>query len=290
MRRRLIDLADGQAACVEFGPPDRPLDIIFLHANGFNAMTYRHALAPLGDAWRVLATDLRGHGRSTLPPKASDAAKGQGWRVFAADLQALVAALGQRPRVVAGHSMGATTALLAAPALLSATSPGKLKDNGGMQLVLFDPVIAPAGHYAVAFDVDQPLAAAAARRKDFFASPAAALAAYRGRGAFRTWPDAALEDYLEDGLRPGPEGGYCLACPPAWEAANFAAYCVADPRPGLAACAGKLRVLQAESGSTCSIDRADAPTVPEIVAGTTHFLPIERPDIVQAALRRAAAG
>lgn len=273
LRRRLIDLPGGQVAGVELGPPNRALDVIFLHANGFNAMTYRHALAPLGDAMRVLAVDLRGHGRTTLPPVPD----GQGWRVFALDLLSLVGALGERPRVVAGHSMGGTAALLAA----------REPPFEESRLVLFDPVVAPADAYAAAMDWDQTLAVAALRRKDFFASHAAALAAYRGRGAFRTWPDAVIEDYLQDGLRPRPEGGFALACPPSWEAANFAGFRMADPLAALAARADTIRVLRAESGSTCFVNKDAARYGLETVAGTTHFLPIERPDMVQAALRHA---
>ena len=29
----------GETAAYEFGPPDRPIDVVFSHANGFNART-----------------------------------------------------------------------------------------------------------------------------------------------------------------------------------------------------------------------------------------------------------
>jgi pimeloyl-ACP methyl ester carboxylesterase len=99
-RRRVIDIAAadgaGQVAALEFGDPSRPLDVLFLHANGFNAGTYRSALAPLADTMRVLAADMRGHGRTRLPTVA----EGHSWMVFADDLLALLAALGEIPAVL----------------------------------------------------------------------------------------------------------------------------------------------------------------------------------------------
>ncbi|NBU26863.1 MAG: hypothetical protein EBS42_01200, partial [Caulobacteraceae bacterium] len=68
-RRREIPIrspaGDGIMAAVEMGPQDRPFDLVFAHANGFNALTYRHLLAPVAAAgFRILAIDQRGHGRS----------------------------------------------------------------------------------------------------------------------------------------------------------------------------------------------------------------------------------
>jgi pimeloyl-ACP methyl ester carboxylesterase len=266
-RRRIF----GEVAAIEFGPATRPLDVLFLHANGFNALTYRQALTC---DLRVLAVDLRGHGRTKLPTTL----EAHGWHVYAEDLLTLLASLGEQPRILAGHSMGATTALLAAPRL-----PPDLR------LLLFDPVLAAPAAYGTAPDWDQPLARAAARRKTDFATRAEALDAYRGRGAFRTWPDSSLADYLQDGLRPTQTGGFTLACAPSWEAANFACYGVSDPYPGLAAAAHRVRVLRAEQQSTCFLTEEAVPGLAlETVAGTTHFLPIECPATVHSALHAAA--
>ncbi len=47
----------GSMGFFDFGPDDRPVDVVFLHANGFNALTYRHVLAPLATHFRILAID-----------------------------------------------------------------------------------------------------------------------------------------------------------------------------------------------------------------------------------------
>ena len=45
--------------------PGRPVsffqtDVLFIHATGLNALTYRHMLAPLGERHTILAIDTRG--------------------------------------------------------------------------------------------------------------------------------------------------------------------------------------------------------------------------------------
>ena len=69
-RRRFIAIDSpagaGEMAALDFGPPDRAIDVVFLHANGFNALTYRSILGPLAAGLRVLAIDQRGHGASRL--------------------------------------------------------------------------------------------------------------------------------------------------------------------------------------------------------------------------------
>src|SRR5258706_12153138 len=89
-RERMIPLPTrgGAMAGLEFGPRDRPVDIVFSHANGFNARTYRTVLQPLAADLRILALDLRGHGASTLPTVIEGP---QGWLQFRDDLLALPA-------------------------------------------------------------------------------------------------------------------------------------------------------------------------------------------------------
>ncbi|HYG26868.1 MAG TPA: alpha/beta hydrolase, partial [Caulobacteraceae bacterium] len=69
-RRRFIAIESragaGEMSALDFGPADRPFDIVFLHANGFNALTYRSLLGPLSAGLRILAVDQRGHGESRL--------------------------------------------------------------------------------------------------------------------------------------------------------------------------------------------------------------------------------
>ena len=175
--------------------------------------------------------------------------------------------------------MGATTALLALPHMRGAKP----------RLVLFDPVLAPRAAYGGAADWNTPIARGALRRKDDFASADEAFTVYRGRGAFKTWPDAVLRDYLADGLTAAGGGRWRLACAPRWEAANFAAYCVADPYPAVDDPGVKVGIFRADMHSTCGFapPAGTALVRMEIVPGTTHFLPMERPEWVRRVLQEA---
>lgn len=291
-RRRMIPIrspwGDGEMSVLDFGREDRPVDVVFVHANGFNALTYRSVLAPLGAGLRVVAPDLRGHGASRLEARPS----GRGsWKDYRDDLIALLDTLGGPPVTLAGHSMGGTAALLAA-----ARRPDRVSN-----LVLYDPVIWPR---AMTFFVGLPgasavlkrrlpIAVAAARRRAVFASKTEALAAYKGRGAFKTWPDTVLADYVAGGFVQREDGAVELACTPEWEASNFAAQ-GHDPWRALARVDRPVLVLKAEKGSTCNLGEPAAvrrrfPHADlKIVAGGSHFFPMERADLIRDSLLDAA--
>lgn len=276
-RRRTVRLADGEMSLLDFGDPARPVDVVFVHANGFNALTYRSVLQPLSAGLRILAPDLRGHGESTLPV---DPARLRSWRVHARDLSVLLQGLEGPPPVLSGHSMGATSVLMAA-----ARSPGRAR-----ALVLFEPVILPrlttwAAHLPGAAErarLHFGLVKGALARRRSFPDRAAALASYRGRGAFRTWPEASLADYVAGGFREAADGVE-LACAPEWEAANYAAQ-AHDPRAALRRVDAPVRILKGDHGSTCSLRRGRRGLSVEAVEGAGHFLPLERSDLVREAL------
>ena len=283
-RARLIDLKDrgGAMAALDFGDPSRAVDVVFVHANGFNARTYRTILAPLARDLRVLAVDQRGHGRSTLP---ADTVGRTSWNGLRDDLLALLETLNIRDVVLAGHSMGGTACVLA-----QALAADRVR-----RVVLFDPVVMPA---AGPVDPEQlsnsPLVQGALRRRSVFPDKATVVSAYTGRGAFRTWQGEMLADYVADGFRERDDGQVELSCAPEWEASNFASH-AHDTWGAFEQAKVPIRILRAEEGSTCREDpKLDALVAAgriqvETVAGTSHVLPMERPDLVQAELRAARA-
>lgn len=281
-RRRSISLPAGQITSIEFGPADRALDVLFLHANGFNAATYRSILAPLGDRLRVLAVDQRGHGRTTLPAVPYEK---NSWLGFRDDLLALLDALGESPTVLAGHSMGGTACVLAAAQ----------RADAARRLVLFDPVVvSPERVAAMGPDGmrESPLAQGARRRRFQFPSREAAFEAYLGRGAFKSWPDETLRDYLIDGLVEDGSGGMILSCAPDWESSNFGAH-FHDTIGDFPRVVAPIRILKAEIGSTCQLERHEESILARgvdlsVIPGTSHFLPMERPELVREALLAAA--
>jgi pimeloyl-ACP methyl ester carboxylesterase len=283
-RSRMIDLPErgGAMAAIEMGPADRPVDVVFSHANGFNGRTYRSILAPLADDLRILAIDLRGHGASTLPAEIEGR---PGWITFRDDLLALLDVACEAPVVLAGHSMGGAASLLAA-----AAAPEPVR-----AVALFDPVVMPLEAQANAEAMaNSPLALGAARRRATFPSKEAAFEAYRGRGGFKTWSDVQLRDYVEAGFRETPEGEVTLTCAPEWEASNFRLHNI-DAFAAFRQVRCPVSVLRAEVGSTCRIEGHEAEITAsgrvtlETVPGTSHFLPMERPELVVQTLRRALA-
>ncbi|MDB5439258.1 MAG: alpha/beta hydrolase [Caulobacteraceae bacterium] len=261
-------------AALDFGPQDRPVDLVFSHANGFNGRTYLSILAPLAADFRILAIDMRGHGRTTLPTTGEARSS---WNDLQHDLLAMLAAADIRQPVLAGHSMGATVSLLAA-----AEAPGAARE-----LVLFEPVIRTDGS---GVPEDSPLAQGALKRRSGFASREAAIASYAGRGAFKTWTGHMLADYVEDGFVDLPDGSVTLAATPEWEFLNFTRQ-GHDSMGALRRIACPVDIFKAEHNSTCGLDAeavADLPQVSlTVCAGVTHFLPMERPDLVEAAIRKA---
>ena len=291
-RRRMIAIdspaGPGEMAALEFGPQDRAIDAIFVHANGFNAQTYNSLLAPLAAGLRVLAIDQRGHGATTLAARSEGR---RSWLDLRDDLVALLRVLDGPPVVLAGHSMGGTVSLLAA-----AARPDAVKG-----LVLLDPVIMPrlVALYALApwtsgaLWKKMPIAQAALRRRAVFDDREAVVAAYTGRGAFKTWPETMLADYVDGGFVDRDDGKVELACAPAWEASNYSAQ-GHDPWRAIGKVTGPVRILRAERGSTCRVGdrfaRRGRDVRVETVVGTSHFLPMERPDLARDAIFAMATG
>ena len=253
------------------------------HANGFNAQTYGPLLAPLAGDFDVYAADARGHGLSTL---AADPAQYPGWTQYRNDLISVVEHLCDKAGGkiwLGGHSMGGCASVMAA----------SIRSDLVAGLVLADPVIVPRSARVLARMMFRnqggfALAVNAAKRRADWPDAETVKKAYTGRGAFRTWQDGFLEAYVDGGVRPlngDDENTVTLACAPAWEAANFN-----DQRHNSTGPARRLKVpftlMVAESGSTTrsvlSFRMARAPKKIEVIAGSSHFLPMEFPDRVRA--------
>lgn len=283
--RKKLALPDGDVSYLDW-PADAPL-LHFTHATGFNAETYRGLLTPLQGRFHVAASDMRGHGFTTLTAVPGPQAD---WMTFGADLAQILDRLDKGPAVLAGHSMGAITSLIVA-----ASHPERVRG-----LVLVEPVLVPRFSREIArimkFFGRMPqrnsnLAVMAAKRRAIFPSFEMALSAYRGRGAFATWPDETLADYLHGGLVSTGNGTEVrLACDPAWESSVFQ-----HAPPGIARLARKVRcpltLIYCGDGTARDkevqiVARAHGKARLVKIPGTTHFLPMERPDCVREELER----
>lgn len=267
------------------GDAGKPL-LVFCHATGFNAGTYREILGPLAEDFRIMAIDQRGHGLSAAPadPDALDT-----WDRFRDDLVAFLRQIGE-PAYLSGHSMGGRVAMLAA-----AQVPDLVRGLVMVEPVLMHPKVSRFLWAARKFGrpPPNPLAQGAARRRAVFGTRQMMFDAYKGRGAFTTWPDQILWDYIDGGTRDLPNGEVELSCAPAWEAATFASAGHAFWK-ALAAVRCRVHILYAEHESTL---RDDVPAliharqpewVLQQVPGATHFLPMEEPGLVRDTIRGIA--
>jgi len=278
--RDTIQFPDGKMALLRWPAPEQPR-LVFAHANGFCASAYRQMLGRLAGRFDIVAMDLRGHGRTRLP---ADPAMHTSWDLYAEDLAAFYARLDRPPDLLAGHSMGAASSLMAAA-----------RTDRPPPLALIEPVILPGPVYAA---YRTPLRAIinrqigmgekARKRTNGWPDREMVAARYRERPTFADWAPGAVEDYLRDGLIETADG-VALACDPHWEAANFEAqrHDVLGPARKLA---GRARVLKAERRSTVwnpkgLIGRGVAI---DTLAEAGHLAPMSHPDAVAAWIAETA--
>ena len=164
----------------EWGDPDAPA-VVCLHGITAHGLRFRRlAEERLADRFRVLAPDLRGHGRSDPePPWTFD--------TFVEDVLETLDAAGVRSAAWVGHSFGGRLALEAV-----ATAPERVE-----RIALLDPAIDVLPHIAL----DR-----AENAGGSFASPEEALAARleSDPGSPREFVEEDVEQHLEQ----APDGRY----------------------------------------------------------------------------------
>ena len=286
MKNYVFPLAEGDISVCHWGDGlgGEKQVLHWAHANGFNGPTYDPLLAPLAERYDIHAWDARGHGMSTLP---ADPKHMKSWYIYRDDLEQLIVHMADKAGQkiwLGGHSMGGCASVL-----LAAKRPDLVAG-----LVLTDPVImlglfSILSPYLMAIrGRGHVLMELAKKRRAVWPDASIIEAAYTGRGAFASWQDGFLAAYLAGGLKPredDAENTVELACNPQWEAANFK-----GPQLACGRWIKKLRVpftlLMAEKGSTTRdlapfhVPRVDKKI--ETVAGSTHFVPMEFPDLVRA--------
>ena len=285
MRETEFPIGDKKIAGIEFGDPEKPLSALWLHATGINAYTYRSILEEIGKTNRIAAIDLRGHGKTTL---IAEHEKLKNWSVFRDDTIQWIEAHAPKGVFIGGHSMGGCVALLVA---------GKRPDLvKGMLMV--DPVIAPRSRYfkehVLPFKLNtkpvRDLASNAGKRRREFESIEAIREKYKKKPMFKTWIEPFFEDYLVGSFDPPNKENakWKLRCPPKWESAIYLAQC---NRPWKAMrIAGSQRIpgtiILGEYGSVMRLKdverlkKLDPNLRSTVITGTTHFLAMERPELI----------
>jgi pimeloyl-ACP methyl ester carboxylesterase len=176
--------------------------LVFSHANGFPAGTYRKLFAAWADAgWRVLALDRYGHDPAF--PVASN------WRPTRDELVRFVERSGaQSPVHLVGHSLGGYLSLLAAC---------RRPDLAASVVLLDSPVLAGWRAHSVRVAKATRLihhvtpGRVSQRRRHHWPSADAVHKHFATKRAFARWDPDVLDDYLRAGFEPDPGGGLRLA-------------------------------------------------------------------------------
>ncbi len=276
LERKELKLSDG---CISYLcgkiKPGRP-SFHLLHATGFNANTYRQILEPLSEHLNVYASDLRGHGWSTLK---ADPDMLCSWDIYRKDFFQLLDFI-DAPLYLMGHSVGSVVSIAGA-----LYRPDLVKG-----LILTEPLIYPENMMQL-FDqsnpATNPMVMGARKRRAVFSSQQEMIQNYLGRGAFKTWEPSWIEDYVVGGSRILDDGRVELRCHPEWEAKSFQ---VAEDTPwdDISKLPCPSSIVYADGGgfSTCHKEGVNKyltlqPTTQVISsAQATHFLPMEQAALV----------
>ena len=264
------------------GPQNTSPVFHWAHATGFNGETYRTLLEPLSKRFNVYAWDLRGHGRSlenTSIIKDSDI-----YTTYVKDLSSVISSLYRKHNskiFLGGHSIGATISISAAAENI------KLIES----LLLVDPVIFNwyskyLMNIARILNLNVPnayLSQNAKRRRREWPNIENLIKSYEGRGAFKTWKRDFLIDYIRAGTTVSGNSTF-LSCHPEWESRNFKAFDSVYILKAIRSLKLPVRLLLAQKGSTTkslSAFRNNKNNLNLVVENSTHFIPMEFPEIVQ---------
>ena len=244
--------------------------VAFAHATGFCGGVWRPVVASLPDDFVSLVWDLPCHGSAPKLPHPID------WWDLGTFTLAQVAGAGA-PLIGVGHSMGGAVMLMA-----EVKAPGTFS-----ALLLIEPIVFPPPFG----DYEGPQTLLATKRRNQFSSREEARANFVDKLPFSAWHPAALDGYVDCGFVDTPEG-VDLACRPQDEVATYRAATQHGVWNLLGEVGPPVTILAGDSSETHAVDflRSLASQIPncdyEIVPGTGHFLPMEKPDVVADRLKR----
>ena len=182
----------------------------FHHANGFPAGVYRPLLNTLSQHYDVYAL----HGRATWDN--SDPSH-KNWRIFADDLIEFAERF-EQPIIAVGHSLGASTTVLAAllrPELFKA-------------LVLIEPAMVSMPTALILKYAPKKLLqrikliSGTLNKKDSWPSQQDYLSYIQKFPPYRQFNQATFEAFGHSAIQKNKEGHYSLVFPKHWEAHNYA--------------------------------------------------------------------
>jgi pimeloyl-ACP methyl ester carboxylesterase len=175
------------------GAMNKPL-LHFTHGNSYPSGSYGRLLDELRRDFDVRTTDMLGHD----PRYPVD----DNWHALVDELIAQLEGYGE-PAILVGHSLGGAVGMLAA---------WRRPDLARCVVMLDSPVVAGWRAYVWRFakllGLGRKLSpgGVAERRRNVWPSRAAAYEHFISKPIFQAWAPGALDDYLDHGLAPHPQG------------------------------------------------------------------------------------
>lgn len=240
--------------------------IVLLHATGFLGSIYRLIAQALTAIGHVYSFDQRGHGDSERPRNDL-----YGWDLTAGDLEGFILAMGFKNVRAIGHSAGAT-----AIGVVASGRPDLIS-----RAMLIEPVIFDLGDQTVSRPSE--MHARTLKRKRTFDSVEAMFQNFENKPPYNTWRKEILRDYCERGTYVDAGGKRALKCHPEVEAEIYATSRNFDGLGYIMRCNAPLLVLFAEKSDAPGLALASRLAADnrrvEIVPRTTHFIPMEEPEL-----------
>jgi pimeloyl-ACP methyl ester carboxylesterase len=175
------------------GAMNKPL-LHFTHGNSYPSGSYGRLLDELRRDFDVRTTDMLGHDQR-YPVDDN-------WHALVDELIAQLEGYGE-PAILVGHSLGGAVGMLAA---------WRRPDLARCVVMLDSPVVAGWRAYVWRFakllGLGRKLSpgGVAERRRNVWPSRAAAYEHFISKPIFQAWAPGALDDYLDHGLAPHPQG------------------------------------------------------------------------------------
>jgi pimeloyl-ACP methyl ester carboxylesterase len=287
--KKFHNFGDGNISYIEWCNDTKLPGFQFSHATGFNSLTYKKLLEPLSNEFHIRAIDARGHGfteTEAIPKNMYD------WAIYRDDLIRSVENFVEEkkgPIILGGHSMGGATIMQVAAARPDLVSG----------LILIEPVLIPklnlnliklgrkfpASKFFPFIKFALSRADSTLKRRRKFPNKDMIKKSYKGRGAFTTWQDGFLDDYINGGTEKDGDY-YTLTCHPEWEAATFSSW-KHNAMEAIKKIRCPITLLQGKVGSTTNeqgvqlLKKRDPNGIFKVIDNSSHFLPMEHPEIIQ---------
>ena len=273
----LIESSDGVIVAAHDYGHNGPT-IVFCHATGFHGRYWDPICAQLCNDFHCVSLDFRGHGNSSVPLGTS-----MNWVGMAEDLLCVVDHLNLDPVLAVGHSMGASSILLA-----EQIQPSTFKTAW-----LFEPIVISPSTFTEKNSKGGSLAASARKRKEIFASRSEAYERYASRPPFSQVDPDALWAYVNYGFSDHAEG-VILKCRGEIEAQVF--------ESSLTTIHENLASVQTTVTVAAGGDKEGPAQIAPVVARElpngrfesfvefTHFAPMENPNFIARKIRDELIG